>query len=231
MMSLKSKQIILFIFSTMMGFLEAIVVVYIRRLFYPLGFAFPLASGVSSILVTECLREITTIVMLLSIAVLAGSSFLQGFSFFLYAFGVWDIFYYVALKVLLDWPESLLAWDVLFLIPVVWIGPVLAPLLCSVSMIGLAFILLHFEHKQSISGLAGLELILLVFGSLVILLSFILDFSVVFIQGLRESRNLAAVLTGYVPDKFNWVIFTIGEAIILTSAVLIVIRAKRRINA
>jgi len=39
-------------------------------------------------------------------------------------FGVWDLVYYAGLKALLDWPESWGTWDVLFLIPGIWTGPV-----------------------------------------------------------------------------------------------------------
>jgi hypothetical protein len=51
-------------------------------------------------------------------------------------FGVWDIFYYLWLKVLLGWPASVFDWDVLFLIPLPWIGPVVAPLLVALAMVG-----------------------------------------------------------------------------------------------
>jgi hypothetical protein len=102
-----------------MGFLEAIVVVYLRQLYFPEGFDFPLNPIPPKILAIEWLREITTLVMLVSIGIIAGKNFLQRFSYFLYCFAVWDIFYYVALKLLLNWPPSLLTWDLLFLFPVV----------------------------------------------------------------------------------------------------------------
>ncbi len=50
---------------------------------------------------------------------------------FIVAFGVWDILYYAGLKALLGWPASWLDPDILFLIPRVWVGPVLAPVLVS----------------------------------------------------------------------------------------------------
>jgi hypothetical protein len=51
------------------------------------------------------------------------------------AFGVWDIFYYVFLKVLTGWPHSLMDWDILFLLPLPWWGPVIAPVSIAVLMI------------------------------------------------------------------------------------------------
>ena len=61
--------------------------------------------------------------MLLAVAYIAGGNGPQRFGYFLLSFGIWDVFYYVFLKVLIGWPESLLTWDVLFLIPLTWVGP------------------------------------------------------------------------------------------------------------
>src|SRR6266511_2095330 len=51
------------------------------------------------------------------------------------AFGVWDIFYYLFLKIMCDWPKSLFDWDILFLIPLPWWGPVIAPICIALLMI------------------------------------------------------------------------------------------------
>ncbi len=86
-----------------MGFLEAIVVVYLRQIYHPQGFDFPLGAVSPIMLSFEWLREIATIVMLVALAALAATNFLQKFCYFLYSFAVWDIFYYLGLKLLLDW--------------------------------------------------------------------------------------------------------------------------------
>lgn len=114
-------------FAVAMGFLEATVVVYLRAIYYPTGFTFPLVSMAPQLVVAELLREAATLVMLLAPAALLSRNRLERFAWFCWAFAVWDLFYYVFLKVLLGWPESLLTWDVLFLLPTVWVGPVLAP--------------------------------------------------------------------------------------------------------
>jgi len=104
-------------FGIAFGFIEAAVVVYLRLHFYPEGFTFPLAEMPGPVILTEVAREAATIIMLACIGWIAGRRFLDRFAYFAFAFGVWDIFYYVFLKVILGWPESLLTWDVLFLIP------------------------------------------------------------------------------------------------------------------
>ena len=123
------------LFAVGFAFVESAVVVYLRALYYPEGFRFPLALMDTHHFLTEVAREVATVVMLVSVAVLAGTRAWERFGYFLIAFGVWDIFYYVWLKVLLDWPATLTDWDVLFLIPLPWVGPVIAPVLISVVMI------------------------------------------------------------------------------------------------
>jgi len=66
-------------------------------------------------------------------------------AYFLTIFAVWDIFYYIWLKVLLGWPSSIMEWDILFLIPVTWAGPVLAPIILSITMLIGAMLLLQRE--------------------------------------------------------------------------------------
>src|SRR5208283_6132585 len=85
---------------------------------------------------TEVVREAATLLMLGAVAAAVGGNFRQWLAFFLLAFGAWDISYYAFLKVLIDWTKSLLTWDVLFLIPVPWSAPVLAPALVALTMIG-----------------------------------------------------------------------------------------------
>ena len=93
------------IFSIAMGFLETAVVVYMRKLYYPNGFQFPLVPISPDIASTEFWREAATIIMLIAVGIFAGKNAPQRFVFFLYAFAVWDIFYYVFLFVILSWPQ------------------------------------------------------------------------------------------------------------------------------
>jgi hypothetical protein len=119
------------VFAAAMGILEAAVVVYLRRIYYPGGFAFPLAPMEPAILRVEVTREAATLVMLACVAGLAAERAWPRLMAFLVAFGVWDVTYYAGLKLFLDWPASWLTPDILFLIPKFWVGPVLAPVLVS----------------------------------------------------------------------------------------------------
>ena len=209
-----------------MGYLESAVVVYLREIYYPLGFAFPISPLSEKIALTEIFREVATLVMLVSIAFLAGRTTRQRFAWFIYAFGVWDIFYYIFLKVLVHWPESLLTWDILFLIPVMWTGPVAAPVIVSATMMLLALIILNTEGRAIRSSFFTYATLLIIAGSSVIFLSFIWDFSTFILKRFPVSAffdavTMNAALVGYIPVKFNWWLFTAGELFLVAgSAVL-----------
>jgi len=124
------------ILATAFGVIEGAVVVYLRELYYPQGFGFPLKEMSPRLAAIEIVREAATIVLLLGAAMLAQRRPIRRFAVFALCFGVWDITYYVALRAFLGWPPGLLTWDILFLIPLPWTGPVLAPVLVSIALIG-----------------------------------------------------------------------------------------------
>ena len=207
----------LLLFGISFGYLEAAVVVYLRAIYDPIrqrihpergpNDLFPLitqdqllAAGPENEtrLVIELGREIATIAMLAGFALVAGSNFSQRMAAFAVAFGLWDISFYVFLKLMIHWPESLNTWDILFLIPLPWIGPVLAPVLVSAALIVCGLISLsrggvpaRMQHWLT-----------MIAGGLVVILSFIWDF-----------RNTMA---GGLPHQFNWPLFLLGEALGLT---------------
>jgi hypothetical protein len=134
-------------FGIAFAYIEAAVVVYLREIFHPEGFSFPLTNfGVDprwkQLLLTEIGREGATLVLILSASQLVGRTNRERFALLLAMFGIWDIFFYVWLKVLIDWPASLMDWDILFLIPVTWAGPVLAPALVSSALIAFSVLIL-----------------------------------------------------------------------------------------
>jgi len=158
-----------------MGYFEAAVVVYLRGLFYPEGFSFPLKIAPSGHIITELFREAATIIMLVTVAALAARKFWERFGYFIILFGVWDIFYYVWLKVLIDWPSSLFDWDILFLIPLPWISPVIAPVLVALLMIVIGLSITSLFHKGYEFKPTKVTWGLAVSGTFLILLSFMID--------------------------------------------------------
>ena len=204
---------ILLLFGVAFGYLEAAVVTYLRILheparerFYPgqpPAQMFPLltlqqvrAAGQGKTLYVEIGREAATMLMLAAIALAVSRNPRQWTAAFAIVFGVWDIVFYAGLKLLLGWPASLFTWDILFLIPVPWVGPVIAPMLVSAAMITAGIWCLRREGagrppRVRIGNAAGVLL-----GALIVILSFTLDY-----------RNIMA---GGMPHPFHWGVFGLG---------------------
>ena len=163
------------LFSIAFAFVEASVVVYLRAIYYPEGFALPLKAISSFHLGVELAREVATMAMLATVGILVGRTRWERVSHFMIAFGVWDIFYYAWLKLILDWPTSVFDWDILFLIPVPWIGPVIAPLLVSLCMIVGGTMVVRLEQRGVRFHPSKLVWLLTIVGSLAILFSFVYD--------------------------------------------------------
>jgi hypothetical protein len=223
------------IFAAAMAFLESAVVVYLRALYYPEGFVFPLKMMDQHILVTEIFREAATMVMLFTIAGIATKSWISRFAVFIYSFAIWDIFYYIYLVFLLGWPPSLLTWDLLFLIPVTWAGPVLAPVINSLTMILLAVIILYYRLKDEAFRLSFYEWLLLITGSLIVIfaytrpyMEYMLDrYSISEMVHFRGNTKLIEYAAIFVPVNFSWVIYTLGQILFFWSIFHIMIRMKR----
>ena len=228
---MKTTFLWLTLFSIAMGFLESAVVVYLREIYYPNGFGFPLVALSGKIAFTELLREVATVIMLIAAGYLGGQFFRHRFAWFIYCFGIWDIFYYVFLKVLLNWPETWLTWDLLFLIPVPWTGPVLAPIIASLTMILMAWVILkQLTDKRNFPWNAWLPVIT---GTIVIFISFIWDYMVYLsdqkINVFFQFNTMQESLIQYIPDNFKWAVFLAGELIILIG-LLNYWRTERRLH-
>ena len=198
------------IYAMAMAWVESAVVFYLRSMIdriepyqpNPL----PVIGGLAAV---ELPREFATMVMLFAVGVLAGRTWRARFGYALVAFGVWDIFYYVFLKVICGWPHSWLDWDVLFLLPVPWWGPVLAPLLISVLMILWGTFASQFERTPAPPSSNWRAWMLNVAGVALALYVFMADSIAAAQHGLDAVRTM-------LPIKFTWPLF--GVALVLMSA-------------
>ena len=138
---------LLAIFGIAMAHLEGVVVVYLRK---SLGMLDSDSNKESvgkipdRFLKIEKSREAATIIMLVVIAVLTGTTWIEKGVFFLWTFAFWDLFYYLSLYILIKWPPKLTTIDVLFLIPRPWIAPVWFPVAVSSSTILIILLLFLF---------------------------------------------------------------------------------------
>ncbi|HEY3825110.1 MAG TPA: hypothetical protein VGL82_11160 [Bryobacteraceae bacterium] len=212
---MRRQLAVLLLFSVAFGYLEAAVVSYLRILheparlrFYPKRPAselFPLltleqlqASGSDQqhTLYAEIGREAATMVMLAAIALAVTNNARQWAAAFAIAFGIWDIVFYAGLKLLLDWPASLFTWDILFLIPLPWVGPVIAPVLVSIAMIAGGVWCLWREAAGRPLRIRRWNAAGVLLGALVIILSFTLDYQGIMAAGM--------------PHPFHWGVFALG---------------------
>ena len=198
-MTTHSRRLIwLTIYAVAMAYLESAVVVYLRALYYPGGFSLPFVLIEPRMAAIEVGREAATLVMLLGVAAVMSVDRWDRFLVFCLSFGIWDIFYYIWLWVFLGWPPSLLTWDVLFLIPVPWVGPVLAPLIVSLALIVGSLLLLRVTRHGVRLRFSAWLWCLAVTGGGCVLLSFMLDFRVILAQ--------------LEPPPFRWGLFATGIA-------------------
>jgi hypothetical protein len=135
-----SRITVVSVYALAMGYLEAVVVYYIR---YSLGDVHATVLVTSSIALRfpwgiEMTREVATLVMLATVALLAGRDWRERTAALLWAFGIWDATYYLGLEILAQWPSSIVTQDVYFLLPIPWGGPVWVPLLADALMAVLA---------------------------------------------------------------------------------------------
>ena len=179
MHDLLKRLLIVTLFSIAFAYIESAVVVYLRVIFHADGFSFPLEifdldSLGRRLMLTEVGREAATLVLIWTGAWLFGKKTQERWAYFVMIFAVWDIFYYVWLKVLLNWPATIMDWDVLFLIPMIWASPVLYPVLVSLGMLAVAVAILWRNAQDQPVRLSWPEWAAIIGGCVVIVVSFCL---------------------------------------------------------
>lgn len=208
------------------AYVESAVVEYLRELYYPLeqgGFKFPVLTleqiqlmGETHVrrLLIELGREVSTLIMLAAVGIAAAQNRREAWAHFLIAFGVWDIFFYIWLKLFIDWPQGLMTWDLLFLVPVPWVSPVLCPVLISLAMIAAGLAVLYYEGQGRPLLASWGSWVLMFAGGLAVIVSFCWDYQ--------------SVMTGGTPDSFNWPLFTAGFLVSALTFLRIVGRRLRQ---
>jgi len=231
-----SKLIWIVLFSLAMGYLETSVVVYLRAIYYPGGFSFPLKPMSHSLAITELYREVATLIMILSVSLLAARVWLHRFAWFLVVFAIWDIAYYVFLKLLLGWPDSIFTTDILFLLPTIWTGPVLAPVINSCTMLVLAAVIfIGTKAVLSFKRLTIKEWILLITGSILVLSAYMKDFIVYMLDYSRTNisgdinwNEFVYILPSqFIPQSFDWLLFGAGVTMHFVAISFIIFRVRK----
>ena len=217
------RWMIVVLYATAMAWVESSVVFYLRTMVNRIDpyqpNPLPLATGFG---LAELVREAATLMMLLTVGILAGRTWRSRLGYSAIAFGVWDIFYYVFLKVLCGWPHSLLDWDILFLIPVPWWGPVLAPV--SIAILLILWGTLASSWKSPPAGSSERKVWALNFvGIALALYVFMADNLRIASQGVDAWRHM-------LPVWFNWPLFCLALILMAAPVVQVLWRTQRQLE-
>jgi uncharacterized membrane protein YidH (DUF202 family) len=215
----RARWLVVVVFAAGMAWVEAASVYYLRVLVdrvEPYQAApLPLKGTLTHV---ELVREAATLVMLLTLGTLGGRTTYARLGYTAIAFGVWDILYYAFLWIICGWPRSLFDWDVLFLLPLPWWGPVLAP--CCIAALMIAWGTCATQRRGNTAGrdFGRTRLGLTAVGIALALYVFMADS----LRAVHEGRNVGLVL----PEAFNWWLFS--AALILMGAPLARFRRRPR---
>src|SRR5215471_1797185 len=200
-LSERTRWICVMAFAIAMAWVEAASVLYIRALVgriepyqrNPL----PIDGALGNV---ELWREGSTLVMIAAVGLLAGRTWRRRVAYAAMAFGAWDIFYYVFLRLISGWPKTLLDWDILFLLPLPWWGPVLAPI--SIALVWIVWGTLATQSNDGAIGAAwtwalgwvGIGLALALF----------------MIDAWRALPGGRDAVLAVLPTSFNWPLFCVA---------------------
>jgi hypothetical protein len=208
-LSERTSWAIVVAFAIAMAWVEAASVFYIRALVDRIepyqADPLPLYGSLGAV---ELWREAATLVMLATLGLLAGRTWRRRIGYAALAFGVWDIFYYVFLRLISGWPRTLLDWDILFLLPLPWWGPVLAPVSIALVMIVWGTLVTQSDEVAAGSrrawalGWAGIVLALAVFMA----------------DAWRALPNGRQAVMEVLPTTFNWPLFWVALLLMASPA-------------
>jgi hypothetical protein len=209
----KQRWLVVVLYAAAMAYVEAAVVLYLRTMVNRLDpYQLPPVDLSEDLIHIEMIREATTLIMLAAVGWLAGRTWRSRLGYTLVAFGVWDILYYVFLVPLSGWPRSLLDWDILFLLPLPWWGPVLAPVSIAALMVvgGTVVGLLDRPERALWPGPWARRLTLV--GVALALYVFMAD-------SIRALGGGAEAVRQVLPTRFNWPVFVV--AVLLLAAPIV----------
>ena len=213
------------IYAAAMAWVESAVVFYLRTMIDRIEpyqpDPLPVIGGFAAV---ELIREFATLVMLLAVGVLAGRTWRGRLGYAAIAFGVWDILYYVFLKVMCHWPHSLWDWDILFLLPLPWWGPVLAPVLIALLMIVWGTFASQFERAGPRPLSNWRAWLLNLSGMVLALYVFMADAIAAAPHGVDAMRTV-------LPEKFNWPWFLVALALMSAPALSLIRQTRFATNA
>ena len=219
-LSERLRWAIVVVFAIAMAWVEAASVFYIRALVGRIepyqANPLPINDALGSV---ELWREASTLVMLATVGMLAGRTWRRRVGYSALAFGTWDIFYYLFLRIMSGWPRTLLDWDILFLLPLPWWGPVLAPVSIALVMIVWGTLATQAADDATDARWTGA----LAFAGIALALG------VFMIDAWRALPHGREAVLQVLPTTFNWSLFWVALLLMSSPAVhQLALPAKRQ---
>jgi hypothetical protein len=218
----KKRWLVVALFAVAMAWMESATVVYLRTLVGRIDpyqrEPLPISVGLGQ---TEIVREAATLAMLLTVGLLAGRTWRSRIGYFLIAFGVWDILYYAFLAIIGGWPRSIFDWDVLFLIPLPWWGPVLSPMLIAALMIAGGTLVSQFDAPGRPMWPGRWPWALNIGGVLLALYVFMSDAIRALPDGIEAVRDA-------LPASFNWLLFVVALVLMAAPIADVILQNRKR---
>ncbi len=221
-MTNRGTAVCLALFAIAMALVEAVMVMHLRTIYYPGDptAMFPLKLVSHRDLAIELARELATVVMIACVAALAARGALRRFAAYVLVFGLWDIFYYLWLWVMLDWPRAWLEWDVLFLIPWPWLGPWICPALIAALFTAWGALIVLATSEEARPRFTRVGLVTFLAGTALGLAAFLMP-AAPLLAGGEEAFE------GYVPGEFRWPVYWIGLVLMTAGLGHVAWRATR----
>ncbi|MGB2713682.1 MAG: hypothetical protein WBC51_05855 [Vicinamibacterales bacterium] len=209
-------------FAIGMAWVESATVYYLRLLVDRIDpyqpNPLPIRGAIGAV---ELVREAATLVMLLTLGAIAGQTWQKRLAYTAIAFGVWDIFYYLFLRLMTAWPRSVFDWDILFLLPLPWWGPVLAPVSIALLMIVWGTLATQFADRAVAAPANAAPWVLSLLGAVLALYVFMSDSLHLVHRGLDATRLV-------LPQRFNWSLFAVALVLMAMPVVQIGWRIRMR---
>lgn len=208
----RARWMLVVTFAAGMAWVEAACVYYLRVMVDRVEPYQPDPLPIRGILGgVELVREGATLLMLATTGMLAGRTLGARLGYAAIAFGSWDILYYVFLRIISGWPASLFDWDILFLLPLPWWGPVLAPVSIAALMIVWGTLVTQWQDGIPATRFTRASWGASAAGILLALGVFMADSIRALPEGLDTVRQV-------MPTAFNWPAF--GAALVLMATPL-----------
>jgi len=216
------RWLIVATYAAAMAWVESAVVFYLRTMIDRIDpYQLQPLPHIGNLGPAELVREAATMIMLLTVGMLAGGTWRSRLGFSAIAFGVWDIFYYVFLKVMCGWPHSLLDWDILFLLPLPWWGPVVAPVSIALLMIAWGTATTQVADRSRTTSAPWIVWGSGAVGILLALYVFMADALRTIDQGQEAIRQV-------LPTSFEWMWFSVALVLMAVPVAQFGWRARSR---